>query len=132
MLPSHPLNLDLYKILSVGKEFKETSSYKTCFIFPLQIVSVDRCIGCSIITVLSLSQTSNFRLVQTEKFAGDYFKFDENGRKFSNREENMVEKGEIAYCEQFVLCPGCFQNTCTADTCKQRLVWERDKNHSIN
>ena len=30
--------------------------------------------------------------------------------------ENTVEKGEIAHYEQFLLCPQCFQKTCTADT----------------
>ena len=30
-----------------------------------------------------------------KKFADDIFKYDENGRKFSKRVENTVEKGEI-------------------------------------
>ena len=38
-----------------------------------------------------------------------------NGRKFSNRVENIVGKGEIAYNEQFLLFPQCFHRTCTAD-----------------
>ena len=51
-----------------------------------------------------------------KQFADDNFKFDENGRKFSYRVENIVEKGEIACYEQFLLFPQCFQKTCTADT----------------
>ena len=47
---------------------------------------------------LSHSQMTNFRLFQT---ADDYFKFDENGRKFSKRAENTVGKEEIARYEQF-------------------------------
>ena len=30
--------------------------------------------------------------------------------------DNTVGKGEIAYYEQFLLFPQCFQKTCTADT----------------
>ena len=36
------------------------------------------------------------------------FKFDENGRKFSKRVENIVVKEDIASYEQFVLFPRCF------------------------
>ena len=49
-------------------------------------------------------------------FADDNLKFAENGRKSSNRVENTVVKGEIAYYEQFLLLPRCFQKSCTADT----------------
>ena len=49
-------------------------------------------------------------------FADDNFELDENGRKFSNRVENTMGKGEIARHEQFLLFPQCFQKTCTADT----------------
>ena len=34
-------------------------------------------------------------------------------------------KGEIARYEQFLLFPQCFQKTCTSDTKKPGLVWER-------
>ena len=57
---------------------------------------------------LTHSQTTNFRLSQTEEFADDNFKFDENGRKFSKWVESTVEKGEIARYEQFLLFPQCF------------------------
>ena len=53
---------------------------------------------------------------QLKDFADDYFKFDENGRKFSKWVENTVGKGEIAHDEQFLLFPQCFQKTCYADT----------------
>ena len=36
-------------------------------------------------------------------------------------------KGEIARYEQFLLFPQCFQTTCSADTEKLGLVWERDR-----
>ena len=39
--------------------------------------------------------------------------------------ENTVVKGEIARYEQFLLFPQCFQKTCTADTQKPGLVWDR-------
>ena len=65
---------------------------------------------------LTLSQTTNFRLFQTEEVSDNSFKFDENGRKFSKWVENTVGKGEIALYEQFLLIPQCFQKTSTADT----------------
>ena len=40
-----------------------------------------------------------------KEFADDSFKFDENGRKLSERVENTVGKGEIARYEQFLLFP---------------------------
>ena len=49
---------------------------------------------------LSLSQTTNFRHFQTE-FADNNFKFDENGRQFSEGVENTLEKGEIAVTSNF-------------------------------
>ena len=66
--------------------------------------------------LLTLSQTTNFRLSQTEEFADDYFRFYVNGRNFSKRIENTVEKGEIARYEQFLLFLQCFQRTSSADT----------------
>ena len=59
--------------------------------------------------ILTLSQTTNFRLFQMKVFAEDNFKFDENGRKLSKQVENTVRKGEIAPYEQFLLFPQCFQ-----------------------
>ena len=47
-----------------------------------------------------------------EEFADNNFKFDENDRKLSKREENTVGKGEIACYEQFLLFPQCFQKAC--------------------
>ena len=67
-------------------------------------------------TTLSLSQTTNFRIFQTEELADDNFILDENGRKFSKWVENTVGKGEIARYEHFLPVPQCFQKTCTADT----------------
>ena len=42
------------------------------------------------------------------EFAGDNFKFDENGKKFSKSVENPVGKGEIASYKQFLLFPTVF------------------------
>ena len=44
---------------------------------------------------IAQSQTTNFRLFQTEKLADDNLKFDKNGRKFFNRIENTVGKEDI-------------------------------------
>ena len=51
-----------------------------------------------------------------KEFADDHFRFDENGRKFSNWLENTVGKGEIACNKQFLVFPQCFQKSCTAYT----------------
>ena len=51
-----------------------------------------------------------------KQFADDNYKFDENGRKFSNQEDNAVGKGEIAFDEQFIFfVPQYFQKISTAD-----------------
>ena len=42
-----------------------------------------------------------------KEFAGDNFKFDENGRKFAKRVEN-TGKGEIAHYEHFSFSLGVF------------------------
>ena len=68
--------------------------------------------------------TTNFRLFQTEKFADDNFKFDENGRKLSKQVENTVGEGEIACYEQFLLFPQCFQKACFPGASKGVIVWE--------
>ena len=67
-----------------------------------------------------------------KEFADDNFKFDENGGKFSEKVENIAGKGEIARYEQFLFFPQCFQKTCTADTKKPGLVWERVKGNKRN
>ena len=51
---------------------------------------------------LTLSQTTNFRLLPTERVCRRQFQADEKGRKFSKRVENTVGK-EIARYEQFLL-----------------------------
>ena len=74
-----------------------------------------KCSGNIIYNKVTVSQTTNFRLFQTERVADDNFESDENGRKFSKWVENTVGKGEIALYEQFLLFPHCFQETCTAN-----------------
>ena len=66
--------------------------------------------------LLTLSQTTNFRLCQIERLADNNFKLDENGSEFSKWVESTVGKGEIAHYEQFLLFPQCFQKTFTAET----------------
>ena len=44
-------------------------------------------------------------------FADNDFKFDENSEKFAKSIENIVGKGEIAFYDQFLLFPQCFQKT---------------------
>ena len=54
-------------------------------------------------------QTTNSKL---KEIADDNFKFYENGSKLSKQVENIVEVGEIARYEQFLLFPQCFQKVC--------------------
>ena len=58
---------------------------------------------------LTLSKWQILDSSKIKDFADDNFEFNENGRKFSKRVENTLEKGEIACCEQFLLLPQCFQ-----------------------
>ena len=44
-----------------------------------------------------------------------------------NMVENIVAKAEIAYHEQFLLWPQCFQNSSAADATKCVRTWERIK-----
>ena len=55
----------------------------------------------------------------------DTSKLDENGRKFSKRVENTVEKGGIARYEQFLLFP-VFSKDLNFRHIKIGLVKERD------
>ena len=59
-----------------------------------------------------------------KEFSDDNFKFDENGRRLSQRVENKVGKGEIARYEQFFLFPQCFQKACFPGASKGVIVWE--------
>ena len=65
---------------------------------------------------VTLSKRQILDASKLKEFADDNIEFDENGRKFSERVENIVGKGKIARYEQFLLFPTCFQKTCIADT----------------
>ena len=77
-----------------------------------------------------LTQTSNFRLFQSERVCRRQ-KFDENGRKLSDWVENTVGKGEIAHYEPFLLFPQCFQKACFPGASKGVIVWEWVKEQLI-
>ena len=58
------------------------------------------------------------QILDSSKFkevADDNLNFVENDRKLIKQVENIMEKGEIARNEQFLLFAHCFQKTCTAD-----------------
>ena len=76
-------------------------------------------------TLLNISQTTNFRCFQTEIVCRRQFQIWWKWQKFSKLVENTVGKGEIVCYEKFLIFPQCFQKTCTADTQKPGLVWER-------
>ena len=60
-----------------------------------------------------------------KEFADNNFNLDKNGSKLSKGVENIVEKGEIARYEQFLLFPQCFQKARFPGASKDVIVWER-------
>ena len=54
-----------------------------------------------------------------KEMADDNFKFGQNSRKFSKREENTVGKGEIAHLEQFLFLHSVFKRL-VPQTCKKK------------
>ena len=67
--------------------------------------------------VLTLSQTTNFRLFQTQKtLQMTILNLTTMARKVFKSVENTFGKGETARDEQFLLFPRYFQKICTADT----------------
>ena len=58
----------------------------------------------------SLSPIPKRQILDSSK--DDYFKCDENDQKLSKKVENILEQGEIACYEQFLLFPPCFQKKC--------------------
>ena len=65
-----------------------------------------------------------FNSSKLKEFANDNFKFHENGKNFSIRVENTVEKGEIAHNDRFLLFPQCFQKSCERSLLK---TWQEMK-----
>ena len=76
----------------------------------------------SFLVILTHYQTRFRLLPELKEFAGDNFKFDENGRKLSKQVENTVGKGEIARYEQFLLFPQCFLKACFLGASKGVIV----------
>ena len=79
------------------------------------------------VLVLTLSQTTNFRLFQTERVSDDNFKFNENGRKLSRLVADAEGKGEIACYKQFLLFPQCFPKTLRAHVISSHLKYCRKR-----
>ena len=71
---------------------------------------------------LTLSQTTNFRLSQTEEFADDNSIFDENGGKVSERiEKTLWEKKKLFVTSNFFFSHSVFK----------RLVLQTRKNQGL-
>ena len=64
---------------------------------------------------LTFSQTTNFRIFQTDRVSNKYFKFDENSRQFSKLVGMTVGKRRNCSLQAISPFPLCFQMTCTAD-----------------
>ena len=74
-------------------------------------------------------QTTNFRLVQTERVCRRQFQIWRKWQKVIKTVENTVGKGEIACYEQFLLFPQCFQKACFPGASKGVVVWELVNSH---
>ena len=78
----------------------------------------------------TLSQTTDFRLFQTERLCRQqlltFMKIEESSPEGL---ENTVGKGEITRYEQFLVFPKCFQKTCTMSL--KRLVLCTRKNQGL-
>ena len=61
-----------------------------------------------------------------KEVADDNFKFDKNGRKFSQQVENTVGKREIAHHEQVLLFPLVFQRLLRKTHKNQGLLGKGD------
>ena len=69
------------------------------------------------VALVTLSQTTNFRLFQTERICRRHFQIWQKWQiVIQTGTKNTVEKGEIARYDHFYLFPQCFQKACTADT----------------
>ena len=68
--------------------------------------------------LLTLYQTTNFRLFQTQRVCRRLFQI------WQKWVENTVGKWEIALNEQFLLFPQCFQKACFSGASKGVTVWE--------
>ena len=75
---------------------------------------------------MTLSKTTSSRLFQSQRVCKEQFQINESGRKFSKRVENTVEKGEIAYYDQFLPFQKSFQKKFVLQTCKktQKFDWK--------
>ena len=66
-----------------------------------------------------------------KEFADDNSKLEENGRRFAQRVENTVGKGEIARYEQFLLFPRVFKRN-ALETRKHQGLFEKGLIYSIH
>ena len=63
----------------------------------------------SFLQILTLSQATNFRLFQAERVSKWQFQIWWKRQKLLQRVENIVGKGDIAHCEQFLLSHNVFK-----------------------
>ena len=82
-------------------------------------------LSCNKFEELTLSQTSNFRLFQTERLGNDNFKFDEKGRKFSKWVENTVGKRRSCSLQAISPFPTVFSKDLNCRHVKARACLEK-------
>ena len=64
-------------------------------------------------------------LTKLKAFADDKFSVSKRRISVSDRVENIVEKGENAGYQHFLLFPQCFQKLAVSRLLKHRIVWLR-------
>ena len=77
--------------------------------------------------MLIISQTTNFRPFQTERFADDNFKFDQNGRKLQIWLENTAEKKEKLLLQAISPFPEVFSKDLYCRHVKNTACFPNDK-----
>ena len=79
--------------------------------------------------VVKIKPSPKLQILDSSKlseFSGNSFKFDENGKEFSNGQKTLWEKEKLLITNNFSFSCSVFK-ICTADTLKPGLVWGRIK-----
>ena len=74
--------------------------------------------------ILTHYQTTNVRLLQTERVCRRQLQTGRKSKKVIQTGRKHCGKGEIARYEQFLLFPHCFQKACFPEASKGVVVWE--------
>ena len=108
---------------------KQISIFKPCLSWNLQMLWIRISLKCCCLTKnLPFPIGQILDSSKLKEFADGNFEFDDNGKKFSQRVENTVGKGEIARYEQFFPLPTVFSKDLYYRHIKPGLIWKRVNN----